>query len=150
MHFAVIFVMCVTGLRFYYVLVDILTQSYQNALRQAIVSSTFSFVKNRSCVWHNLVVVKWRHHTSALLFITFWEHIFGRDSTNFCYIPAQVLATSQHQETGEWSPVPRTFAADRWSRWPCSTTPFFEVHCRAAVHYRTKRRAGVSHLNCRS
>ena len=52
--------------------------NYQNALRQAIVFSIFSFVKNRSCVTQFyiteiaakcilVIVVKWRHHTNYAL-----------------------------------------------------------------------------------
>ena len=51
--------------------------NYQNALRQAIVFSFFSFVKNRSCVTQIcrtkiaakcilVVAVKWRHRVDVL------------------------------------------------------------------------------------
>ena len=54
--------------------------NYQNALREAIVFSNFSFVKNRSCVTQICItkilakcilvaVVKWRHRADVLLLL---------------------------------------------------------------------------------
>ena len=66
---------------------------YQNALRQAIVFSINSFVKNHSCVtqicitkiapkYILVVVVKWRHHANVLFVLL--RHFRGRQFSLLC------------------------------------------------------------------